>query len=288
MPQIIPRIFLGIIVVLALCTVREISLYPDGKTHLYFFDVGQGDSAFILTPQGKQILIDGGPSWKTLEELGKVMPFFDRSIDLVVLSHFDLDHSTSIAEVLKRYDVKRLLVSELNEGSRGIAGHILSLAQHIPTTISSASDKILLEDNFSLHVLWPPKNLTASFAEKRNNQSLVFRLQSGKHSALFTGDIEKKVEDVLTHASQELQSDILKIPHHGSKTSSSTGFLLRVMPQTSIISLGIDNHFGHPHSAVIKRLRAINTSILRTDVHGTIEVIWEPNKKNVESIHFRP
>ncbi len=248
---------------------------PDQKLHLRFLDVGQGDSAMITTPEGKIILIDGGPDWSTLEELGKCMPFFQRHIDLLVLSHPNLDHLLSFPEILKRYSVGGIALSGA-ENSLPRYQKIFDLAaqNHVPILTVFAGQTVKIESGVTLDVLWPPKIIPRNFSKNDNNESVVLMLRDGEHSALFTGDMERPVEETLVRARAPLGAEILKVPHHGSRTSSSTGFLLAVRPALAIISVGANNSYGHPRPEIVKRLESVGAKVLRTDQEGTIGVIW--------------
>ena len=271
-------ILLGILLVSGL-TVREWTLLPDGHTHLYFFDVGQGDGALIVTPSGKQIVIDGGPDWKVLEGLGKTMPFLDRSIDLLVLSHANSDHSIGLAEILRRYDVGVLIVSGIEQGAAR-EREILETAKlmHVSIRAVRAGDRIDLSDGTFFDVLWPPRTLAHTFVTDLNNAAVLLKLHDGDHTALFTGDMEKVVEDVLVKARADVSTEILKVAHHGSKTSSSEEFLGASHPKTAVISVGTKNTYGHPNSGVLERLQSIGATVRRTDLEGAIEIEWGSQK----------
>lgn len=255
--------------------VREWNLWPDGTTHIVVFSVGQGDSTLITTATGKRILIDGGPDWSTLQKLGAHMPFFDRSIDLLVLSHSNLDHFASFPEVLRRYDVGAIAISDIAVKSPWFQ-KIIETAKNTGTIIRPlrAGQTVVLDTHLSMRVLWPPSPIPTSYANELNNTSLVFRLESPKNSMLFTGDIEERVETTLVLAKTDLASQTLKVPHHGSRTSSSTGFLLAVSPKLAIISSG-KNSYGHPHSGVLARYEKLGIRTKRTDTEGDIEIVWE-------------
>jgi competence protein ComEC len=269
------RFFVVLAVLVAILVSREIMLLPDGRLHAVFLDVGQGDAALITLPEGMQLLIDGGPDWSALEGIPNYMPFFDRSIDFVVLSHPNLDHLASLPEVLRRYRVGALLIagSEYELGAyEAMFAH--ATAQDVPVIRLVAGKTIDLPQDAVLETLWPPARMPTGMNRDVNNESLVLRLTCKGKSLLFTGDIEKTVEDTLVAADVDIKADVLKVPHHGSKSSSSTGFLLAVSPQTAILSVGRDNTYGHPSPAVLQRLKAVGAAIRRTDREGDIRVSW--------------
>ena len=254
---------------------REWTLQPDGHTHLSFYDVGQGDSTLIKTPSGRTILIDGGPDWSTLEAIGRTLPFFDRRIDVLILSHANLDHLASFPEILKRYRVKQLLVSIDTIDSPWFQNIVdASRRANTELRVVRAGDTMTLDGELSADVLWPPTKLDPSLQKELNNTSLVLRVHDARHSALFTGDTESFVEDVLLRATVPLQSEILKVAHHGSKTSSTDTFLRAVRPKIAVISVGSDNTYGHPNTDVIKRLEAVGATVRRTDEEGEIDMTW--------------
>ncbi len=270
--------FLSIIVVLGLLVVlgcREWFLEPDGTMHARFFDVGQGDAIFIETSTGKRVLIDGGPDWSVLERLGETLPFFDRNIDVVINTHPDIDHIGGLPSVLSRYRIGLLVLPPLTDQS-GLLSSLLDTAKTRNTGLKTvvAGETMMIESGATLSVLWPPKTLPKGFSSAGNNQSLALRLVARGKSILLTSDIEEPVEKTLVAARANLRSDILKIGHHGSRTSSGTGFLLAVHPSLAIISVGKDNPFGHPRPETLKRLKDLNIPMRRTDQEGTIDVTW--------------
>lgn len=267
-----------IVIMISACAflgARELSLRPDGKTHVIFFDVGQGDSALITTPSGKRVLIDGGPDWSTLERLGSHMPFFDRSIDMVMLSHPNADHLMSLPEVLRRYDVKALATAG-TQYDMGRYTATLSGAQMsgVKSLVLYAGQRIALGSGTDLTVLWPPATMPKGMSKDVNNESLVLRFESRGKRVLFTGDMESIVEKTLVQARADVRADILKVAHHGSNSSSSTGFLLLIRPTTAVISVGEGNPFHHPRLEIVKRLQDLGADVRRTDLEGDIEVSW--------------
>ncbi len=249
-------------------------LQPDGKTHIVFLDVGQGDSALLTLADGKRILIDGGPDWSTLEKLGKYMPFFDRHIDMLILSHPNSDHMVSFPEVLRRYSVGALVTAGTIYDSGVYAATLSGASVHgVPLVTMHAGQKISLGDDL-LEALWPPEHMPIDFDTDANNESLTLRFTHAGKRVLFTGDLEAIVEKTLVEAKADLKADILKVPHHGSKTSSSTGFLLAVRPSLAVISVAKNNSYGHPNAEVLARLRAIGAETKRTDELGDIELEW--------------
>ena len=264
-------------VVIAAAVIIWIQVFsgPDGKLHVYFFDVGQGDSALIVTPTGKQILVDGGPESETAASaLTGPLSVGDRSLDAVVLTHLDQDHSRGLLNVLERYNVAAVLVGMENPQSGLYPQWRDSLERANPVTVPlRAGYLVTLEPNVVLEVLNPPPRPIGGSVADQNNNSVVLRLVHGNVSFLLTGDIEAAGENHLLRSSQTLKSSVLKVAHHGSRTSTTTAFLREVNPSAAVLSAGEANRFGHPHPEVMTQLSQIPglDSVYRTDRNGTIE-----------------
>lgn len=247
-----------------------------GQAHslsVTFFDVGQGDAIFIETPDNHQILIDGGPSGDVLEKLGKEMPFWDRTIDLVVLTHPDFDHLAGLIEVLKRYEVENILWSgiacataECSEWQRliGEEGSLLHIAR---------AGQRIRAGSVALDVLYPFESLAGKTVENTNGASIVARLVFGEKSFLFTGDAYQAVERQLLEKGADVDSDVLKVGHHGSKSASSESFVGAVSPEIAVISAGPDNKYGHPHQETLSVFEKYGINVLRTDINKDIKII---------------
>lgn len=236
-----------------------------------FFDVGQGDAVFIETPSDYQILIDGGPSSAILNKLGKEMNFWDRTIDLVILTHPEHDHIAGLIEVLKRYNVERILwtgilrdTSEYNEWLRLIENSNVEIAQ---------LGQRIITPNIFFEILYPFENLEGQIVKNTNNNSIVTRLVFNNNCFVFTGDVYSSVERKITDKQLDLDCEVLKIGHHGSKTSTSKELLENVTPQIAVISAGKDNSYGHPHDKVLEILANYDIRVLRTDQLGDIKII---------------
>lgn len=254
---------------------RELSLLPDGRLHLYFLDIGQGDSALIVTPHGRRILIDGGPDWTALRHLGDLLPFFDRRIDVMVLTHPHQDHLASFPEILKRYPVGSFLMAGTPYTLGRYQATLDELAvRHVAVLGPDARD-IAVESGVTLRVLWPPPGTFGAQVKNVNIASMVTMLEYHGRRALFTGDIEEVTERELVRLKADLRADILKVPHHGSRGSSSAPFLNAVGMTTAVISSGSGNTFGHPRPEALERLAAAGAVIRRTDREGTIAITWD-------------
>jgi competence protein ComEC len=269
---------LGVLVVVAILVWLAVLQLPDDRLHVAVLDVGQGDAILVTTPQGQQIVVDGGPSPSALlSALGKKMPFWDRSIDLLVMTHADADHVTGLVEVLGRYEVDAWL------DNRAAANDTLYLEcqalmdeAEMPRLVARAGQMFSLGQGIDMEVLHPPDRLMTHTRADDNNNSVVLRLSWGETSFLLTGDIEAEAEELLLRSGLPLQADVLKVAHHGSGGSSTANFLREVDPSFAAISVGAENLAGHPAQEVLERLAEESGAIvLRTDEDGTIEFITD-------------
>ena len=252
-----------------------------------FFDVGQGDSIFIETPKRQQILIDAGPGSIILEKLSKEMPFWDRTIDLIILTHPEKDHLAGLIEVLKSYTVENILWTGVKrDTSEAREWEKLIKEEGAKIFIARADQKITWQEGEknSIEVLYPFENFNGKVIENSNNTSVVAKLIFGGISFLFTGDIQRAVEKELTEKGGVLDSDVLKLAHHGSKTSSSEEFLGKVTPEIVVIQVGKDNQYGHPHQEVLERLKKYGIKVLRTDKDSDIKIISDSKNFKAQNL----
>lgn len=239
-----------------------------------FFDVGQGDSIFVETGDKKQILIDGGPDLSVLEKIGRAIPFYDRYIDVIVLTHPEQDHLNGLIEIIKRYNVGAIITSGIVRNTNQYREWIKIIEQkNIPLYIAQRGGIIDFGNGIYLNILHPFENMDGKELSDSNNYSIVSKLVYKNFDALFTGDIEKSVEKKLIQSGINLKSDILKIAHHGSKTSTSEEFLKAVDAIVAVIQMGKDNQYGHPHQEVLERLK--NLRVLQTGEHGDTEIVTD-------------
>jgi len=247
----------------------------DGLLKVYFLDVGQGDAIFIETPSGNQMLIDGGPTDMILSRLGDVMPYYDTSIDIVALTHPQDDHLTGLIPVLKKYDVEMFI----HPGAVGTSASYRELERvmgglDMKNVEAAAGMRIHLDDEVYMDIYAPYEKGRES--DNLNEIMLIGKLHFRDASLILTGDAEKIDEINLASSNADLESDVLKVSHHGSKNSSTALFLERVSPQLAIISSGV-NRYGHPHADAIERLRAAGAEVRRTDQEGTITLVSDGN-----------
>ncbi|MCL4382299.1 MAG: MBL fold metallo-hydrolase [Patescibacteria group bacterium] len=256
------------------------SSWPDGKLHLVFCDVGQGDAIYVRTPNGEDILVDGGPNEKVLGCLGKHMPFYDRKIELVFLSHPQADHLNGLNSVLERYNVD-YFISSGTEGKGEEYKKLMDLIKNnkIPLKKEAAGEKILL-DNLSFLVLWPSTQVLGAQTSQTdlNELSLVLELTYNQFNALLTGDAGQDVQQEIRNQESGISDiKVIKVPHHGSKTSLLSSFLEQIKPKLAIISVG-KNSYGHPTKETLGILRDKDIRILRTDEDGEIEIVSDGEK----------
>jgi competence protein ComEC len=245
---------------------------PDGRLHVYALDVGQGDALLLRTPQGHVILVDGGPDPVLLAtRIGEALPFWERDIDLLLVTHDDSDHIGGLAPLLQRYRVARVLrAGEPASGEVSLAlQDSLAAAGLSPQRVGRGTEITLGE--CMLSVLHPGPRVVHN-APADNDASMVIRVQQGRFAMLLTGDIGETTEGTLLASDLPLEAIALKVSHHGSPSSSTMSFLEAVTPQLAVISVGQDNRYGHPDAAVIQRLHDAGALVLRTDQQGTIEI----------------
>jgi competence protein ComEC len=250
---------------------------PNKNTELYFLDVGQGDAELVVLPGGVKILIDGGPNNKILSQFKSIFSPFNRYIDLVILSHPQKDHFAGLIDVLKRYQAGIFISNGQKEDTQSFSDLERTINENKIKIINLAEgDKIRYQDNY-LDILSPSKDLLLK--NDTNDAGLMIRLNAQGASALFTADIDSKIEEELIKK-YNLDVDILKVAHHGSKYSSSENFLINTSPKIAIIEVG-KNSYGHPAKEVLNKLLSIGAQVFRTDQDGTIKLIINPSQINI-------
>lgn len=258
--------FLVLANILAWTAVYELS--QPQLLEVVFFNVGQGDSIFIETSKEFQILIDGGPDSTVLERLEGEMPYWDRNIDLIILTHPEHDHMAGLIEVLKAYKVENILWTGIVRDGVEYGEWIECIENEGANIIIAESGKRIEADNISLNILYPFESLEGERSKSLNNTSIVARLTFDNTSFLFTGDAFKSIEKELINKDIIMRSDVLKVGHHGSKTSSADEFIREVMPQVAVIQAGADNHYGHPSQETLETLEKYDIKTLITDLNN--------------------
>lgn len=259
-----------------MCALVWYALYlikHDGEGTLTFavLNIGQGDALFVQGPTGLQMLIDAGPNTgAVLRELPRVMPWWDRSIDVAVETHPDADHMGGLIDVFDRYKVGAFITPGIIKHNtttdaldRGVDG------EHVPIYVARRGMVIDLGHGAYLRVLYPDVDVSG-WGQRTNDGAIVAQLVYGSTTVLLTGDAAFETEEKLLAMGESLESDILKVGHHGSKTSTSDAFIAAVRPSVALISAGAGNMYGHPTQETLGRLSAAGVPVMRTDQHGTI------------------
>ncbi|MBU4216869.1 MBL fold metallo-hydrolase [Candidatus Parcubacteria bacterium] len=265
---------LGLMTIGLFISLYWLSSHEAKQLKVSFLDVGQGDSVLIQTPYGQNILIDGGPDDSVTYGLSKNLPWWDRTIDLMILTHPHDDHVSGLLDVIKRYNVKKIAYTGVAHGSPNYLAWIkLVRNKKIPIVIIDQPRKIVLGDECYLDVLYPMDSLLNNEVDNINNSSIVAKLVYKNIKFLLTGDIEKAVEVKLLANNTDISAHILKLAHHGSDTSSAEDFLTKVNPDIAVISVGKNNTFGHPGGRIINRIERIGKRIFRTDLDGEVDFV---------------
>lgn len=262
--------------------------YPhQALLEMWVLDVGQGESVLVREPTGKKLLFDGGPSDQVLSELGGILAPWDRTIDIVVLSHIHSDHVQGLIGVVDRYHIKELWISGTSYNSADYKTFLSGVNQHhIPTKITSAeytgcTTICPLPYAFgkaTLQVYHPVTSMQGAVLTYPHDATIVVKVSYTTSSILLTGDLDEGHEQDIISAchppSCSLRATVLQIPHHGSKTGLSAFFLSTVHPEIAVIPVGLNNKFGHPGAVILKRLQEAHVPIYRTDTEGQIHIVF--------------
>lgn len=262
----------GALISLILFTSFE-SKRQDGLLKVYFFDVGQGDAIFIQTPNGTQVLIDGGPGNTVLQNLSKAMSPKDRDIDVVLLSHPHADHISGLVDVLDRYRVNYIVQAKENYDSSEFRAWQDAVSREGAIEVEAIAGKVFdLGLGARLTILHPAYSAAGIITDEPHEYMVVAQLEYGDTKILLTGDLEADIERFLV-SRINIRADVLKVGHHGSKTSTSELFLDAVKPQAAVIQVGDKNRYGHPSKIVLDRLEKFSIPYYRTDTDGDIKLI---------------
>lgn len=264
-------LFLLLANIAAAATTRQFTRRDYGKLH--FFDVGQGDAIYYRTGAGNDVLIDSGPGDAVLGKLGKVMPFWDRELELVILTHPHADHISGMVELLKRYKVKTVMLPHAEHNSE-VYKTLLSGLEAEKTSIvrPRLGQRIFLDEVSVFDIYYPVLIKFEDQPKDINDVSVVGRLSFGKINVLLTGDAGRDIENLLLRLGLPLQAEILKVAHHGSRHSSTLEFLNAASSTYAVISVG-KNSYGHPHEEVLGFLEKSQAKLFRTDEEG--DVVFE-------------
>ena len=268
--------------------------HPANILSITVLDVGQGDAIVVHTPRGHTLIIDAGRSLGSDDEGRRVvLPYLRsqgiRRVDALLLTHPDDDHVGGATSILDRISVGWLIVSPV----RSTAWHYVralrtARRRHIPIVHVVRGEVIRFPDGVTAQVLNPPEDAPRHREYRDNSLSIVLRVQFGRTAALLTGDADLPAERDMIAAGMPLRAEVLKLGHHGSKSSSSDEFLDAVRPRIAIVSAGLHNAFGHPHPTVLARLRARRISVYRTDYQGAVRVVSDGNGWQVRTATALP
>jgi len=242
--------------------------YNDKKLRVVICDVGQGDAIFIRTPQGSDILIDSGPDDSVLSCLGRHMPFWDKTLEIAILTHPDADHVTGFIDVIKRYKLISFYTSKVEAKTTVYNQFLKTLKDYkIKQNFLWQGDRFTFEDDLTMETLWP----TEYWSGATTNSFSTTELSSYKSfKVLLTGDLDAEQMEHVTNLAGDI--DFLKVPHHGSRFSLTEEILETLSPEMAVISVG-KNSYGHPTPFILNLLKSKNIKTLRTDQNGEIEII---------------
>lgn len=234
-----------------------------------FLDVGQGDAVLITAPSGRQLLYDGGPGTQVLAPLAAELPLFDRSLDMIVASHPDRDHIAGLVDVLARYRVAAYLEPGVRSENGTDAALLAAVhAEGAARYAARAGDMLDLGGGATVEMLFPDRDPSRM---ETNSASIVLRVRYGETALLLTGDLPSEIEEYLVSRYGEgLRAEVLKLGHHGSRTSTSDALLAATAPDVAVVSAGCDNRYGHPHREVLDRLDARGIGVRSTCTEGSI------------------
>ncbi len=250
-----------------------------GEMQVHMLNIGQGDSLLLRTVEGHQILVDGGPDAKVLQELGAVMSPAFKSIDLMVLTHPHADHINGLIPVLDRFEVKAVLMTMPNYPGLAYDQFLKRLKDHQIPVYSAEAKTDFRFGEVTLNVLYPFEPISGVTLSNVNNASPVIRVESPNGQILLMGDAEQEVESALLAKGVDLEADILKAGHHGSKTSSTLPFLEAVDPKVMLISDGIGNDYGHPSPTTLEKAATLDIEVRRTDLEGRITLCVQSSRQ---------
>lgn len=246
------------------------------RAEIVFFDVGQGDAFALKTPRGKIILVDGGPSWESLNGLGSWLGFGYKDISMIILSHDHEDHISVLPEILERYQVNKLILPAGLSSQSSVA--LLKVAQknNVDSEQLSKNRCYALEENCIL-CLFPPDNDFINSKDK-NDLSIALHFKCADLSLVATGDASKQREESLLKNNFNWQAQIIKISHHGSASASTVSFIQAVSPDLAFISVGANNFYGHPAESTLLRLKSFVSKVWQSDELGSL-LIYTNNKQ---------
>lgn len=245
---------------------------PSSEFQVSILDIGQGDAILLEAPTGQVILVDGGPDKSVLRRLGEELPFWERRIDLLVLTHPHEDHLAGFNSILDRYMVGGVMITGIEAKSQAYQHFLETIKQkQIPLLVMEKPFKVSFGE-VRLEIIYPQTSISGKRISNLNNSSIVMRAVYKEFEMLLTGDAEEIEEKALLASGVDITADVLKAGHHGSETSSSEDFIKAINPKLVVISSGLGNSYGHPSPRTLKRLERLGIPIRRTDQEGSIHL----------------
>jgi competence protein ComEC len=272
--KLFPYFFISIIFINLAIWYSALAYSTSGKLTVSFLNIGQGDAIYIEAPNGNQVIVDGGPDRKIMSELGAVMPLGDTTIDALIITNPDKDHMAGFLDVMDKYKVDKVFEPGTFSKTDTYKAIEKTLQDEgVERIIAKRGMEIVMdaEKNVYIEILFPDKDVSKW---STNDGSIVAKLVYGNTSVLLQGDAPQKTETYLLSLDKnnlsELDGDILKVGHHGSRTSTNKSYIEAISPQYAVVSLGKDNRYGHPHKETLDTLNSLGLPILRTDILGRI------------------
>ena len=275
--------FISSIILVGIFLYQSASL-NNGKLNIVFCNVGQGDAIFIRSPSGKDILVDAGPNNKVLDCLSRHMPFWDKTIEIAILTHPHSDHLNGFLDVLKNYKVLSFVTLDLKNNTSSFKAMLESLKEEkINIGFVYEGDRFIFKDGLSISIVGPSREFLVKtsprglIGERNEFANVVSLIKFKNFSALLTGDSQREeLKEALRLSANwriaQGKISILQVPHHGSKTGLTEELLNQANPKLAVISVGQMNKYGHPATEIIELLKNKGIKILRTDEHGEIEI----------------
>jgi competence protein ComEC len=268
---------INIIIFIVLVSLIFLWLSIDSQSNFQacFLDVGQGDAELFRTTSGQNILVDGGADNKLLPMLGQCLPWWDRKIDYIFISHYHDDHYAGLVDLLDKYEVKNIITPAEKPDTALYSAWLYALYKYgLLEQTATTGQKYDFGQGIILEIL----KADDVVSKNANDDSLVLKIADQQVDYLLMGDLPGEQEEILLKQNNNLRSEVLKVGHHGSKYSSTDDFLQAVEPQLCIIEVGNDNKFGHPHQDALDRLQKNNCLIKETQDSGTIRVFSDGQK----------
>lgn len=253
--------------------------WPDGNLHVVFCDVGQGDG-IIVWKGFTQLIVDGGPDDRMLDCVGRHFPFYDRAIDMVIVTHPESDHMNGITHVLQRYSLKYLFMNPVEKDTTTFAAlkQVISQRKIVPRARFTGS-KIKF-DGIEYSTVWPTRDWIdrhtvgrLSDGTNMNGFGIVGTLSYGNFDVLLTADVDIPFQPLQLATGQLRAVEVLKVPHHGSRTGMDPDWLDAIDPSVAVVSSGKNNSYGHPAPEALEMLNQRGIKILRTDEMGDVEIV---------------